>query len=62
MEFLLSSRSTFLFLDFETQKPIAAAKSAKAAPIAPKTPTATISLLQERGSIETLGSEKMDGY
>ena len=62
MEFLLSNRSTLRLFDFETQRAIAAAKSARAAPIAPKTPIATMSFLQLRGSICTLGSRDIYQY
>lgn len=58
MELRLSSLSSLRFFDFDAHNAIAAVSNASATPTAPKTPTATISFLHDRGSMLTLGSIK----
>jgi len=56
MELRRSNLSSLRFFDLDTQSAIAAVSNASATPSAPRTPTATMSFLHERGSMLTLGS------
>lgn len=56
IEFRLSNLSRFLLFDLDAQSAIAAVSNARATPADTNTATATISFLQDNGSISTLGS------